>query len=65
MSGTSTKIDPGAAGPQIGGPAAPGSAIAPVGSGLVSLLPAVRFAGTVWLVAFAAVLPRTRVSRHR
>ncbi|GAA4607153.1 hypothetical protein GCM10023195_26860 [Actinoallomurus liliacearum] len=29
------------------------------------LLPVVRFGGTVWLVAVAALLPRTRPSRHQ
>ncbi|MCO5998776.1 hypothetical protein [Actinoallomurus rhizosphaericola] len=29
------------------------------------LLPVVRFGGTVWLVAVAALPPRTRPSRHQ
>ncbi|MYV99552.1 DUF4386 domain-containing protein [Streptomyces sp. SID3343] len=35
-----------------------------VGSGFSYLLPVVRFGGTAWLVTVAAMLPRTRLSRH-
>lgn len=34
-------------------------------SGFSYLLPVVRFGGTVWLVFVAALLPRTRPSRHQ
>jgi hypothetical protein len=33
-------------------------------SGFSYLLPVVRFGGTIWLVFVAALLPRTRPSRH-
>jgi hypothetical protein len=33
-------------------------------SGFAYLLPVVRFGGTMWLVFVAALLPRTRASRH-
>ncbi|MBL7493036.1 DUF4386 domain-containing protein [Frankia sp. AgB1.9] len=41
------------------------SSLTLLGSGFGYLLPAVRFGGLIWLVAAAALLPRTRPSRHQ